>query len=115
MLLIFLLSCCPAQVLVAIYDDSSNYDSPPWVKCRTVASPWFVNNSACYTINVFKRTEDPAIVSPMNDPTMTGTADSVWGAQCGNQTSVHAMVALKLSTVRPYFIDIVTCCPLYRV
>jgi hypothetical protein len=99
-----------------VYDDNADFGSPFYVKCRRPSPPWQVNNSACYNIDVFKTNtaQYASIISPMNNPGLTWTADMDWGAQCGKQASVEAMVSLKLNPSVPYFIDRIMCCPLFR-
>jgi hypothetical protein len=50
----------------------------------------------------------------MNDWGLRGTKDSVWGAQCGNDTRrIEAMTAIKLKT--DWYYDNIECCPLFSV
>jgi hypothetical protein len=110
-------SCEFLQIIVAVFDDNADFSSPFYVKCRRPAPPWYLNNSACYDIDLFKRDtlQYASVISPMNNPGFTWTVDMNWGAQCGNLTSMDAMISLKLNPAVAYYTERITCCRLYRV
>jgi hypothetical protein len=102
------------KVITAVYDVEAQFPNPNFVRCHEVQLPWRVNNAACYRINLYRSQWSTSPPSLMNDPGLKGTADSIWGAQCGNTTgSVKALTAIKLST-RDFYLENIQCCPLYN-
>jgi hypothetical protein len=49
----------------------------------------------------------------MNDWGLKGTADSVWGAQCGDGKRLEAMTAVKQNSTNTYN-ESIECCQLYK-
>jgi hypothetical protein len=93
-----------------VYDGEALFPHANNVRCHEVQRPWRVNISSCYRINLFRLyVTDP--VSPMNDWGLKGTANSVWGAQCGDLDRLEAMTAIRLHT--GYYNYDMECCQLY--
>jgi hypothetical protein len=103
------------QVITAAYEGQDVFASVDYVRCNRVLPPWRVDNTACYRINLQESTsQSPA--SPMNDPGLKGTADSMWGAQCGRGgAAIEALTAVKLvQSNKVHLHDNIECCALYR-
>jgi hypothetical protein len=84
------------QVVTGIFSSNGGFQVPTYLRCHQLVQPWVVNSTKCRTIDLY-RYDEFFPPSPLNDPNLLGTADSVWGAQCGSWApELEAMVAMGL-------------------
>jgi hypothetical protein len=105
--------CLSSQVVTGIYSTWSGFQVPSYLRCHKLDDQWAVNASHCRSINIY-RYQSTSPPSPLNDPGYTGTADSVWGAQCGGwRAYIEAMVSLGVDYTNR--MSAMRCCAVYRL
>ncbi|CAG0921083.1 unnamed protein product [Notodromas monacha] len=110
----FNLTCPSGWVITAALEDDSGFILTNNIRCMKPALPWFVNGAQCRTkaLKTFKAAATP---SPMKTTNFDGVnAEPDWGAQCGNSTTIEALVAYNFVLAPEWVLDTMLCCLLER-